>query len=116
MRVTDVAVDTAAASTGSVKSRNPYRVTLSRTANPNAASPANTRSRRRQLRSPGGRAVSRASSDVVDSVTVQTTAVVNVTDSTAAGSGSTYWSARLRKMPATPKPNAADSARSGVNR
>src|SRR6266581_527357 len=114
MRVTDVAVDTAAASTGSVKSRNPYRVTLSRTANPNAASraspgaitPATTKGRMR--------GVSRPSSDVVDSVTVQTTAVVNVTDSTAAGSGSTYWSARLRKMPATPKPNAADSARSGV--
>ena len=77
-------------------------------ASPGAITPATTKGRMR--------GVSRPSSDVVDSVTVQTTAVVKVTDSTAAGSGSTYWSARLRKMPATPKPNAADSARSGVNR
>src|SRR5438034_8323843 len=70
-------------------------------ASPGAITPATTKGRMR--------GVSRPSSDVVDSVTVQTTAVVNVTDSTAAGSGSTYWSARLRKMPATPKPNAADS-------
>src|SRR2546425_2148917 len=37
-----------------------------------------------------------------------------VTQRYALKSGLTYWRPRLRKTPATPKPNAADSARSGV--